>query len=63
MGTWLEGSVEQAITQQRPLPNELLRIVTKVEKIAHAPVETLRYQSPASDSSSRADLSRGRHHF
>jgi putative SOS response-associated peptidase YedK len=30
--TWLDGSLEQAITLQRPLPNELLRIVVTGEK-------------------------------
>jgi putative SOS response-associated peptidase YedK len=30
--TWLDGSVEQAIALQRPLPNELLSIVAKGEK-------------------------------
>jgi putative SOS response-associated peptidase YedK len=30
--TWLDGSLEQAITLQRPLPNELLRIVATGEK-------------------------------
>ena len=37
--TWLEGSVEQAITLQRPLPNELLRIVATGEKSDQAQVE------------------------
>jgi putative SOS response-associated peptidase YedK len=35
---WLDGSVEQAIMLQRPLPNELLRIVAKGEKSDHLPV-------------------------
>jgi putative SOS response-associated peptidase YedK len=30
--TWLDGSVNDAIALQRPLPNELLRIVAKGEK-------------------------------
>jgi putative SOS response-associated peptidase YedK len=30
--TWLNGSVNEAIALQRPLPNELLRIVAKGEK-------------------------------
>jgi putative SOS response-associated peptidase YedK len=30
--TWLDGSVNDAIALQRPLPNELLRIVTTGEK-------------------------------
>jgi putative SOS response-associated peptidase YedK len=37
--TWLEGPIEQAIRLQRPLPNELLQIVTKGEKSDQAPVE------------------------
>jgi putative SOS response-associated peptidase YedK len=37
--TWLDGSLEQAITLQRPLPNELLRIVATGEKSDLAWVE------------------------
>jgi hypothetical protein len=37
--TWLDGSLEQAITLQRPLPNELLRIVATGEKSDLARVE------------------------
>jgi putative SOS response-associated peptidase YedK len=36
--TWLEGSAHNAITLQRPLPNELLRIVATGEKSDQAPV-------------------------
>jgi putative SOS response-associated peptidase YedK len=37
--TWLDGSLEQAITLQRPVPNELLRIVATGEKSDLAWVE------------------------
>jgi putative SOS response-associated peptidase YedK len=30
--TWLNGPVNEAIALQKPLPNELLRIVAKGEK-------------------------------
>jgi putative SOS response-associated peptidase YedK len=36
--TWLEGSIADAIALQRPLPNELLRIVARGEKNDQAPV-------------------------
>ncbi len=36
MDAWLEGSIEQAIALQRPLPNEKLRIVAKGEKMDEA---------------------------
>jgi putative SOS response-associated peptidase YedK len=36
--TWLGGSVEQAIALQRPLANELLRVVASGEKSDQAPV-------------------------
>jgi putative SOS response-associated peptidase YedK len=36
---WLEGSIEQAIALQRPLPNEVLRIVATGEKSDRALVE------------------------
>jgi putative SOS response-associated peptidase YedK len=34
---WLMGSIEDAIALQKPLPNELLRIVAKGEKVDQAP--------------------------
>ena len=37
--TWLAGSVDEAIALQRPLPNELLRIVATGEKMDQAPVD------------------------
>jgi putative SOS response-associated peptidase YedK len=37
--TWLQGMVNEAITLQRRLPNELLRIVARGEKSNHAPSE------------------------
>jgi putative SOS response-associated peptidase YedK len=36
---WLDGSLEQAITLQRPLPNELLRVVATGEKSDQVLVE------------------------
>jgi hypothetical protein len=36
--TWLDGSVNDAIALQRPLPNEFLRIVAMGEKSDQAPV-------------------------
>jgi putative SOS response-associated peptidase YedK len=35
--TWLDAPVNDAIAAQRPLPNELLRIVAKGEKSDEAP--------------------------
>jgi putative SOS response-associated peptidase YedK len=37
--TWLEGSVNDAIALQRPLPNEFLRIVATGEKSDRVLVE------------------------
>src|SRR5262245_23998678 len=37
--TWLQGTVNEAITLQRPLPNELLRIVARGEKSDYAQAE------------------------
>jgi putative SOS response-associated peptidase YedK len=37
--TWLTGSVEEAIALQRPLPNQMLRIVATGEKNDRAPVD------------------------
>jgi putative SOS response-associated peptidase YedK len=34
---WLMGSIEDAIALQKPLPNELLRIVAKGEKVDQSP--------------------------
>jgi putative SOS response-associated peptidase YedK len=36
---WLTGSIAEAIALQRPLPNEMLRIVAKGEKTDPAPVD------------------------
>jgi putative SOS response-associated peptidase YedK len=36
---WLDGSIEEAVALQRPLPNERLRIVATGEKSDRAPVE------------------------
>jgi putative SOS response-associated peptidase YedK len=36
--TWLEGQIDDAISLQRPLPNNLLMVVAKGEKIDQAPV-------------------------
>jgi putative SOS response-associated peptidase YedK len=35
--TWLDAPVNEAIALQRPLPNELLRIVAKGKKSDEAP--------------------------
>ncbi len=37
--TWLDGSLKRAIMLQRPLPNELLRIVATGENSDLAPVD------------------------
>jgi putative SOS response-associated peptidase YedK len=37
--TWLDGPVNEAIALQRPLPNELLRIVASGEKRDQAVVD------------------------
>jgi putative SOS response-associated peptidase YedK len=36
--TWLDGTVNDAIALQRPLPNEFLQIVARGEKSDQAPV-------------------------
>jgi putative SOS response-associated peptidase YedK len=36
---WLEGSIDEAVALQRPLPNEKLRIVATGEKSDRAPVD------------------------
>jgi hypothetical protein len=41
---WLDASVNDAITLQRPLPNEFLRIVAKREKSDKPPVDEERWQ-------------------
>jgi putative SOS response-associated peptidase YedK len=38
-GTWLDGSIDEAVALQRPLPNEKLQIVATGEKSDQAPVE------------------------
>jgi putative SOS response-associated peptidase YedK len=40
--TWFDGSVNDAIALQRPLPTELLRIVATGEKSDYAPSEAYR---------------------
>ena len=36
---WLTGSIGEAVALQRPLPNDLLRIVATREKSDRAPVD------------------------
>ena len=37
--TWLEGSIEEAVALQRPLPSEKLQIVARGEKSDRASVD------------------------
>jgi putative SOS response-associated peptidase YedK len=37
--TWLEGSIDEAVALQKPLPNEKLHIVATGEKNDRAPVD------------------------